>query len=152
MPVWQWLLDIVGLLLLLPVLYGVGLIVRRRWIARHGGTFELSVRVRTTRPGHGWVLGIGRYSGDQLEWFRIFSILPGPSLTWSRSELGYSGRRDPIGHEEMSLYAGHLVVSCHTVDGPMELAMSEASLTGFQAWLESGPPGVDWDHGGIKRG
>ena len=23
--------------------------------------------------------------------------------------------------------------------------MSEASLTGFQAWLEAGPPGADWD-------
>jgi hypothetical protein len=23
--------------------------------------------------------------------------------------------------------------------------MSEASLTGFQAWIEAGPPGADWD-------
>ena len=28
---------------------------------------------------------------------------------------------------------------------PLEIAMSEASLTGFQAWLESGPPGTDWN-------
>ena len=45
----------------------------------------------------------------------------------------------------MSLYAGHVIVSCTTPDGPIELAMSEASLTGFQSWLEAGPPGTDWD-------
>ena len=28
---------------------------------------------------------------------------------------------------------------------PRELAMSEASLTGFQSWLEARPPGTDWD-------
>ena len=28
---------------------------------------------------------------------------------------------------------------------PLEIAMSEASLTGFQSWLESGPPGTDWN-------
>ena len=46
MPVWQWLLDAAGVLLLLVLLYGVALIVRRRVLSRHGGTFELSYRVR----------------------------------------------------------------------------------------------------------
>ncbi|HSE08478.1 MAG TPA: DUF2550 family protein, partial [Nocardioidaceae bacterium] len=32
-------------------------------------------RPRPVRQGRrGWVLGIGRYSGDALEWFRIFSL------------------------------------------------------------------------------
>ena len=50
------------------------LVVRRRWISRPGGTFELSVRVRSGRAGRGWVLGVGRYTGDDLELFRIFSL------------------------------------------------------------------------------
>ncbi len=37
-----------------------------------------------------------------------------------------------------------MVVDCTTRDGPVELAMSPSSLTGFQAWLESPPPGTDW--------
>ena len=63
MPVWEWMLDIVGLVLLLALLYGISLIVRRRFLARNGGTFELSYRARTEHPGRGWLLGIGRYSG-----------------------------------------------------------------------------------------
>ena len=59
MPAWEWALDIVGLFLLLALLYGISLIVRRRFLARHGGTFELSYRVRSEHPGRGWLLGIG---------------------------------------------------------------------------------------------
>lgn len=146
MPDWPlWLLESAGVLLLLPLAYGVALIVRRRVISRHGGTFELSHRVRTTHPGRGWLLGLGRYSGDELEWFRIFSLSPKPRGVWSRRTMAYAGRREPAGAEQHSLYAGHVIVTCTTPAGPAEFAMSEASLTGLQSWLEAGPPGADWD-------
>lgn len=145
MPLWEWLLDLVGLVLLLALLYGISLVVRRRFLARHGGTFELSYRVRGDHPGRGWLLGIGRYSGQSLEWFRIFSLSPRPKRVWAREHLEYAGRRMPAGPEEMSLYGGHVVVACSYAGDALEIAMSEASLTGFQSWLESGPPGTDWD-------
>ena len=145
MPVWEWVLDVVGLLLLLALLYGIALIVRRRLLARHGGTFELSYRHRATHPGRGWLLGLGRYSGDALEWFRIFSLSPRPKRVWARDTLTYAGRRAPAGVEEMSLYDGHVVVSLTHAGEPLEIAMSEGSLTGFQSWLEAGPPGADWN-------
>jgi hypothetical protein len=141
MPLWEWLVDSAGLVLLLVLLYGFCLVVRRRWIARHGGTFEFSVRVRSTRAGRGWVLGVGRYSGDALEWFRVFSLALRPKQVFRRSELEYAGRRDPGGVEAYSLYSGHIVVTCHTPQGPMEVAMSPQALTGFLAWLEAAPPG-----------
>lgn len=142
---WQWVLDACGVVLLLLVAYGVGLIVRRRLLARHGGTFELSHRLRSDVPGRGWVLGMGRYSGERLEWFRIFTLAPGPKASWARDELSYDGRREPLSAEQMSLYPDHVVISCVSADGPVELAMSESSLTGFQAWLEARPPGTDWN-------
>lgn len=145
MPVWQWLLDAAGLLLVLFLAYGIALIVRRRVLSRHGGTFELSYRVRSERAGRGWLLGLGRYSGETLEWFRIFSLSPRPKATWARSDLVYDGRRAPEGAEEMSLYPEHLVIELTSRDAALELAMSPASLTGFQAWLEARPPGTDWD-------
>lgn len=145
MPLWEWVLDGVGLLLLLVLAYGLALIVRRRILARHGGTFELSSRERSDRPGRGWALGVGRYSGDDLEWFRIFSLSPRPKHVWHRDQLTYTGRRDPEGGEQLSLYAGHVVVTCMHRGAPLELAMSQSSLTGFQSWLEAGPPGTDWN-------
>ena len=144
MPVWQWLLDAAGALLLLVLCYGIALIVRRRVLSRNGGTFELSYRVRPEKAGRGWLLGLGRYSGETLEWFRIFSLSPRPKRSWARSRLDYDGRRDPEGVEQMSLYPDHVVICCHTPEGNVELAMGPSSLMGFQAWLESGPPGSSW--------
>lgn len=145
MPDLVQVLDTIGLLLLLVLAYAIALIVRRRMICRNGGTFELSYRRRSGKPGRGWVLGIGRYTGQRLEWFRIFSLSPRPTLEWSRAELNYSGRREPQGHEVNTLYAGHVVVTCRSSSGTVELGMSPSSLTGFQAWLEAGPPGSSWD-------
>jgi hypothetical protein len=144
MPVWQWTLDIAGALLLLAVGYMLALVVRRRLISRHGGTFELSHRLQTDRPGHGWVLGVGRYSGERLEWFRIFTLTPRPKRAWLRDDLTYDGRREALGAEQASLYPDHVVITCQGRTGDVELAMSEASLTGFQSWLEARPPGTDW--------
>ena len=141
MPFWQWLLDSAGVLLLLVLLYGLVLVSRRRWISRRGGTFEFSIRVRSNKAGRGWILGVGRYSGETIQWFRIFSLAFRPKLTYQRSELEYVARRDPMGAEAYSLYSGHVIVSCDSPSGLLEVAMSPEALTGFLAWLEAGPPG-----------
>lgn len=145
MPLWQWLVDAVGALLLLVLLYGVALVVRRRVLSRDGGTFELSFRARSDRTGRGWVLGLGRYAGDELEWFRIFSLSPRPRCRWSRRDIEYAGRRDPVGAEQGALYAEHVIVLVDHRGDQLEMAMSPSSLTGLQSWLEAGPPGTDWD-------
>jgi hypothetical protein len=144
MPVWEWLLKAAGLLVVLVIGYGAALVVRRHVLSRHGGTFELSHRVRPAGPGRGWLLGLGRYSGDELEWFRIFTLSPRAKRRWQRGLLAYDARREPESAEQHVLYPGHVVIRCESPDGVVELAMSTASLTGFQAWLEAGPPGTDW--------
>jgi len=146
---WRLLLDSAGAVLLLVVGYGLLLVVRRRVLSRHGGTFELSARLgvrgREPEPGRGWVLGLGRYRDGRLEWYRIFSPSPRPRRAWQRSELEIVSQRPPSGPEAFALYGGHLVVECRAPDGPVELAMSPSALTGFSSWLEAGPPGTDWD-------
>lgn len=142
---WLGVLDALGVLLLLVVCVCIALVVRRRAISRPGATFELSHRLHDTQPGRGWVLGLGRYTGETLEWFRIFSLSPRPRRVFSRAEVAYEGVRDPGLDEAGALYADHVVVSCRTPSGIVELAMSRSSLMGFQAWVESGPPGTNWD-------
>ncbi|WP_134766258.1 DUF2550 domain-containing protein [Nocardioides sp. 1609] len=142
---WQWVVDVAGAILILILLYGLALVVRRRLITRHHGTIELSHRVRPSGDGRGWVLGVGRYSGERLEWFRLFSLSPRPKRVWAREALSYDGRRAPLGTEQMSLYPDHVVIVCQSAAGEVELALGAASLTGFQSWLEARPPGTDWD-------
>lgn len=140
MAVWRWLIDSAGVVLLAALLYGLLLILRRRWLARGGGTFELSVRTGERTGGRGWVLGVGRYDADSLEWFRVFSLWPRPRRRYRRSQIDLISQRAPTEAESFSLYAGHVVIVCQMPTGDVELAMSPASLTGFQAWLEAAPP------------
>jgi len=142
MPIWEWLLESAAGVLLLVLVLGVALIIRRRWLSRHGGTFELSYRARASQPGRGWLLGLGRYTGDRLEWFRIFSLSPRPKMVWQRATLSYVERRDPEGVEQLSLYPGHVVIRCETPAGDVEMALGSSSLMGFQSWLEAAPPGA----------
>ncbi len=186
MPLWQWVADIVGAALLLVLLFGIGIVLRRRWVSRRGGTFELSFRQAPTwhaavdrspssrpSPGpsrgpaggpavgrppgldergavstsqgpasaRGWTLGIGRYSGDVLECFRIFSLSPRPRRRLERDTVTYLGQRVPQGMEVHAIYAGHVIIACSTPQGVVELALAPDALTGLLAWLEAAPPG-----------
>lgn len=140
-PWWELVRDIAGIVLLLILLLGIALVVRRRALEREGGTFELSYRVPSSKAGRGWLLGIGRYQDKDLQWFRLFSLSPVPKRCWDRADLEYAGQRQPSGAEQISLFADHVVVSCSTGGDTIEMAMSTGSLTGFQAWLEAMPPG-----------
>lgn len=155
MPVWRWLLDSAGVVLLCVVAYGLLLVLRRRLLSRNGGTFELSVRRKVrgdqSEAGRGWVLGLGRYYGDSLEWFRIFSPSVRPRYRWARIDLKIIGQREPSGPEAFALYGGSRIVECSTPAGPVELAMSPSAVTGFSAWLEAAPPGADWDQPSTSR-
>ncbi len=169
MPLWQWAVDGVGAALLLVLLFGIGIVLRRRLVSRSGGTFELSFRqpppgqspavqrtlarapraaeptaVSTTpaaTSARGWTLGIGRYSGDVLECFRIFSLSPRPRRRLERATVTYLGQRVPQGMEVHAIYAGHVIIACSTPRGPVELALAPDALTGLLAWLEAAPPG-----------
>ncbi len=147
---WEWPVVVAGILLALLLMYAVALMIRRRVISRGGGTFELSHRLG--RPdaaggpgsGRGWMLGLGRYTREELEWFRIFSLSPAPRRTWPRTALSYVSSRVPQGMEAVSLYPDHLIVVCQSGEELVELVMSSQSLIGFQAWIEAHNPGADW--------
>ena len=146
---WEAILDSLGLIALVVVLIFLFLFIRRRLVSRDGGTFECSVRTRSpvresaAASARGWSLGLGRYTGDQLEWFRIFSFSTRPKYTFDRP-MTVAERRVPHGAEAFSLYAGHVVVKVRLENGrSVELAMSQNALTGFLAWTEAAPPGYD---------
>lgn len=125
---------------LLSVLW---LLARRWWISRTRLTFELSVVLseRDSWRARGWTLGVGRYNGDRLEWFAVFSFSLRPRQVFDRTYLRVRSHRQPRGSETHALFNGHVVVECDTRDGPMQLAMSPQSLTAMMSWLEAAPPG-----------
>jgi|SRR5918993_5344068 hypothetical protein len=117
------------------------LAVRRRVLLRPAGAIDMSLRTRFGRIGGGWALGVGRYAGDDLVWYRLFSLTLKPSRSLSRAGLEVLGRRQPTGAESWAVQAGAVIVECRDESGPVQLAMSAGAVTGFLSWLESAPPG-----------
>ena len=115
---------------ILVVLLAAGITVRRYLLERGGGTVECGLRV----AGGSWRLGVAAYQPHELRWYQIFGFLLRPSQVFSRRTLTVLTRRQPTSEEAASLGDGAVVVECRVEQravGTVELAMSDAALTGF---------------------
>jgi hypothetical protein len=133
------------LFVLCCLILAICLVVRRRQLIRGGGV-DVSLRRRPgvagdPNSGSTWLAGIGRYRGDDLAWFRLTSLWPGPTVVVDRTALEIVDRRTPSDDEAATMPTAGVVLCCRTPTGRMELAMAPGVLTGFLAWLESIPPG-----------
>ncbi len=128
----------------LILLFGlIVLYARREFISRGGGTIEMSLRLSTLVPGRGWAPGLGRFTADELRWYRVFSLAFRPRRVLVRQQLVVEERRRPDGPERLSMPDGWMVIRCRgRSEAPIELALAESALTGFLSWVESAPPGA----------
>lgn len=118
------------------------LFVRRAVVTRSGGIIRLSVRVSTMLDGRGWSPGFGRFVGDELRWYRMFSFALRPKRVLSRKGLAVERRRLPEGQERLSMPADWVILRCTSQHAPVEIAMARSTVTGFLSWLEAAPPGA----------
>jgi hypothetical protein len=134
--------QLVGVVLLLAALVAlVSLVVRRLRLLRGGGV-DVSLRRRVDVAGRsGWHEGVGRYRGNELAWFRLASLWPGPTVVVDRTVLEIVDRRPPTEAEADALPTAGVVLRCRTPARTLEMAMAPGVLTGFLAWLEATPPG-----------
>lgn len=118
------------------------LFARREFIARRGGTIEVSFRLSTLVPGRGWSPGIARFTGDEMRWYRVFSLAFRPSRTLSRRGLVVDNRRVPDPAERLALPPDWIILRCAAgQEATVEIAMARTTLTGFMSWIEAAPPG-----------
>ncbi|MEW2381813.1 DUF2550 domain-containing protein [Micromonospora sp. NPDC047707] len=118
------------------------LFVRRALVTRSGGIIRLSVRTSTMLDGRGWAPGFGRFMGDELRWYRMFSFALRPKRVLSRKGLAVERRRLPEGQERFAMPADWVILRCTSHHAPVEIAMARSTVTGFLSWLEAAPPGA----------
>ena len=123
--------------LLVLVLIATGIAGRRFLLERGGGTVDCGLR----RAEGAWRPGVAAYSGDQFRWYHQFSVLLRPQAILERRTLTVASRRMASPAESAALGPGLFIVECKVAEDTVELAMTEAALTGFLSWLESAPPG-----------
>src|SRR3954453_8010819 len=121
-------LEAVGVGVLVVLVGLAALFVRRGLFARGGGLIEVSVRLSSRVPGRGWAPGLGRFTGDELRWYRMFSFGVRPRRVLARHGLRVEQRRPPEGAERLAMPEGWVVVRCTGLvrgGGAVELALAE---------------------------
>lgn len=139
-----WQVVVVTLLCVAVVLAPfVLLYLRRRWLSSQGGLFDCAYRLREGSPGGGWVLGVARYRGETLEWFRSFSLSLRPKIVFQRAVTQYVHQRSPVGVEAIALFEESVIVTLRDrVSGiTSSLSMDPDEVLALMSWLESAPPG-----------
>ena len=109
--------------------------VRRRWLLAEDGAVDVSFCRRPGRLGRGWTLGVARYTEDHLLWFRVFAVGLRPAHTLHRQTLTVVGERPTRAAESWAVQAGAVIVECRAGAELVQLAMSEAAVTGLRLWL-----------------
>ena len=142
---------VVTLVLLLACLcLALAYLVYRRVRLMRGGGVDVCLRRRSVSGGRrgsrddsaGWHFGVGRYRGNELAWFRLTSLFPGPSVVLDRTALEIVDRRPPTPAERYTIPQVDAVLRCRVGSVTIELAMTSGVLTGFLSWLEASPPGA----------
>lgn len=139
MPTLLVVLIVFVLVLAAGALFPVG---RRMVLQRPMGTFACSVRLGGVTSRKGFRYGIGRYHGDRVEWFEIFSFSPKPRHVFARRDLQLRARRRARPDEVHGMPASTMVLECVHGGNGLELAMTPDALTGFMSWVEAAPPGT----------
>jgi hypothetical protein len=121
------------------------LALRSRLIARHGGIVECGLRWPHTAK---WGQGLAEFRRSQLCWHPAVSIRLRPRACFDRAGLTITRYRGPTDGEAARFGPEIVVAECEIrrvqPPGPgevrrVDLAMSQAALTGLLAWLESAP-------------
>src|SRR5829696_847887 len=100
----------VGLVVVLALV--IALFGRRQLFTRSLGAIELYLRLHNRPGGRGWSTGFAQFRGDELRWFRIFSLSPWPRRRLSRRNLGVESRRSPTVDEAKLFPAEWVVLKC----------------------------------------
>lgn len=141
--------ELVSLLVVLVAVGAVALIIaRRNYLLRGSGGISLALRAgHGPKPGDGdpqrpWSLGLGRFMGDELRWYRLVGLGVKPRYVLRRSEIELTSRRVPQGPEVQALPADAVILECRHGAQQLELAVVGTAATGLSSWLESAAPDV----------
>lgn len=140
----MWEVVLTALLVIVLVLLPFALLyLRRRWLTGQGGLFDCAYRISDKTPGSGWVLGMARFRGENLEWFRAFSLSLWPKMVFPRVGTTYVHQRQPAGLEAIALFEDAMIVTLRdrASGGTSSLSMSRDEVLALMSWLESAPPG-----------
>ncbi|MGZ4554431.1 MAG: DUF2550 domain-containing protein [Mycobacteriaceae bacterium] len=137
----MYLAETVALIALFSLLVLLALFAAHRvQLLRRGGT-HVVFRELPAAPGKGWRHGVVRYREEDLVFFRVSSLRPGPDRGVLRKSLVVLGRRQADVSERDVVPPGATVIHLRDDTTESEIALGGGALTALMSWIESCPPG-----------
>ncbi|SEM29472.1 Protein of unknown function [Rhodococcus maanshanensis] len=118
----------------------VAAFVYRLGVLRRGGTAAI-VRATPAAAGQGWRHGVIRYGEEDLVFYKLSSLRPGPDSRISRQGIEVGDRRGPRDTEFDIMTDEIVILSVQDGDHGYEVALDSGALTAFLSWVESRPSG-----------
>ncbi|TJZ75697.1 DUF2550 family protein [Rhodococcus oryzae] len=118
----------------------VAAFVYRLGVLRRGGTAAI-VRTTPAGAGQGWRHGVIRYGEEDLVFYKLSSLRPGPDSRISRQGIEVGDRRGPRETEFDIMTDEIVILSVQDGDHGYEVALDSGALTAFLSWVESRPSG-----------
>lgn len=88
---------------------------------------------------HGWRHGSIRYSGDEVEYFKLRSLSPTSDLIFNRTVTVLAGRRG-LSDDELEFMPGHIhILEVVSRDTSYEIGIGAPGEMALTAWLEAAP-------------
>lgn len=130
-----WVIVLVAVAVVLSAVF----VYRRRQLLVLRGAIEMSLNRGSGMLG-GWVLGIASYAGDELRWYRMSSLRPGPSLRLDRRQTVINGPTYAPAGSGTWLPPNPVVLVMETPSGAHTVAVPESALPGLLSWWEAAGP------------
>lgn len=137
---------VLGSLLLAAVLFILRLLYLRR---PRAGAIEMSMRLKQRWFLGGWSPGVGTYSGDEILWYRMFSLALRPSRRLNRRQMTLDSQREPTDKEASWLPVNAVILESSMPGAQRDLAVARTALTGMLSWWESAAPGPSLPNAGF---
>lgn len=136
-----WVAVALILVLVTPLVF---LYARRRWLTRQGGTFDCAMRRYENASGLGWSLGMGRYRGEELQWFRAFSFSLRPKVRLHRGFIRSMGTKEPTRAESLVLFDDSCIITVReiTTGRDYNFGVDRDAAMALMSWIEAAPPGM----------
>lgn len=132
----SWVIVLIILVVLLAGL--VAAFLYRLAMLRRGGTAAI-LRTVPASGGAGWRHGVIRYGDNNLVFFKLSSLRPGPDHRMTRQGIEVGERRGPR-NDEFDIMSDDIAILALADHGrEFEIALDRGALTAFSSWVESRP-------------
>lgn len=131
MDIILWVLVIIGVLAVLLAAW-------RFFMVRSRGTVVVLRELPSTGT-RGWRHGTLQYNGDDLQYYKLRSLSPGPDHVFNRSSAVFRGHRKLVDDESSFMLDANRVIEVEAAGTGFEFVLDPRSAMALISWIESAP-------------